>query len=162
MAERDGHDPDGERPWERNPLGHNPLLDDEAVLAELFGARPGAGIPAAGALPPGPALPIGGDGAGPPPRRSPPSFPGEIPFPEGSEGEQAPRSPRRRRARRRRAADRPTHYKVVSFSLYKEDIDRLEELVRKLKERGHSKANKSQVVRFALATVDIDAMPKPV
>lgn len=55
---------------------------------------------------------------------------------------------------------KPTHYKVVSISLYNEDIDRLEEMVAELKRRGFTKANKSQLIRFALETVDIDAMPR--
>jgi hypothetical protein len=55
---------------------------------------------------------------------------------------------------------KPTHYKVVSISLYQEDIERLEGLVAELKRRGHTKANKSQLIRFALDTVNLDAMPK--
>ena len=55
---------------------------------------------------------------------------------------------------------KPTHYKVISISLYQEDIERLEALVAELKSRGFTKANKSQVIRMALDQVDIDAMPK--
>jgi hypothetical protein len=55
---------------------------------------------------------------------------------------------------------KPTHYKVVSISLYQEDIERLEAMVAELKRRGHTKANKSQLIRFALDTVDLDALPK--
>lgn len=143
MAESDGHESDGDRPWERNPLGHNPLLDDEAVLAELFGVRDPTG--AAGSQIPPMGAPLSRQLVQSPQPQLPPS----------------PSHPATGR-RRRRAASRPTHYRVVSFSLYQEDIDRLEQLVRSLKARGHTKANKSQVVRFALATVDIDAMPKPV
>jgi hypothetical protein len=55
---------------------------------------------------------------------------------------------------------KPTHYKVVSFSMYHEDIAHLEDLVARLKAKGHSKANKSQVVRYALAMVDIEKMPR--
>ncbi|MFO0729348.1 MAG: hypothetical protein U1E65_36545 [Myxococcota bacterium] len=64
--------------------------------------------------------------------------------------------------RRLRAADKPkpTHYKVVSISLYQEDIERLEKLVAELKRRGHTKANKSQLIRYALDTVDLDGMPR--
>jgi hypothetical protein len=56
--------------------------------------------------------------------------------------------------------EKPAHYKVVSISLYLEDIARLEALVAELKRRGYTKANKSQLIRFALDTVDIDAMPR--
>lgn len=55
---------------------------------------------------------------------------------------------------------KPTHYKVVSISLYQEDIEKLEAMVAELKRRGHTKANKSQLIRFALDTVDLSALPK--
>jgi hypothetical protein len=51
---------------------------------------------------------------------------------------------------------KPEHYKVVSISLYKEDIERLDAYVRELKRRGHYKANKSQVIRQALLQLDLD------
>ena len=56
--------------------------------------------------------------------------------------------------------EKPTHYKIVCISLYTEDIERLEALVAELKKRGHTKANKSAVIRYALASVDITKMPK--
>lgn len=56
--------------------------------------------------------------------------------------------------------DKPTHYKVVCISLYNEDIANLEEMVRELKRRGHTKANKSQLIRAALAQVDLAKIPK--
>jgi hypothetical protein len=55
---------------------------------------------------------------------------------------------------------KPTHYKIVCISLYNEDIERLEQLVADLKRRGHTKANKSAVIRFALDQVDVGKMPK--
>lgn len=55
---------------------------------------------------------------------------------------------------------KPTHYKIVCISLYTEDIERLEALVADLKKRGHTKANKSAVIRYALEAVDITKMPK--
>jgi hypothetical protein len=55
---------------------------------------------------------------------------------------------------------KPTHYKIVCISLYTEDIARLEALVSDLKRRGHTKANKSAVIRYALESVDIGKMPK--
>jgi hypothetical protein len=55
---------------------------------------------------------------------------------------------------------KPTHYKVVCISLYTEDIERLEALVKTLKGRGHTKANKSQVIRAALDQIDLDKIPK--
>ncbi len=55
---------------------------------------------------------------------------------------------------------KPTHYKIVSISLYNEDIERLEQMVAELKRRGFTKANKSQLIRYALDTVDLDNMPR--
>ena len=56
--------------------------------------------------------------------------------------------------------EKPTHYKIVCISLYTEDIARLEAMVKELKHRGHTKANKSAVIRFALDNCDLDKMPK--
>ncbi len=58
------------------------------------------------------------------------------------------------------AKPKPTHYKIVCISLYTEDIDRLEGLVAELKRRGHTKANKSAIIRYALDTIDLSKMPK--
>ena len=55
---------------------------------------------------------------------------------------------------------KPTHYKVLCISLYTEDIAHLESLVAELKRRGHTKANKSQLIRAALAQVDLAKIPK--
>ncbi len=58
------------------------------------------------------------------------------------------------------AKPKPTHYRIVCISLYTEDIARLEAMVAELKRRGHTKASKSAVIRFALDTADIGKMPK--
>jgi hypothetical protein len=55
---------------------------------------------------------------------------------------------------------KPVHYKIVCISLYVEDIERLDNLVTELKRRGHTKANKSQVIRAALEQIDLDKVPK--
>ncbi len=55
---------------------------------------------------------------------------------------------------------KPSHYKICCISLYNEDIDNLNSMVKELKKRGHTKANKSQVIRFALANCNLDDMPK--
>jgi hypothetical protein len=58
------------------------------------------------------------------------------------------------------AKPKPTHYKIVCISLYTEDIEKLEALVAELKKRGHTKANKSALIRYALDSVDVSKMPK--
>ena len=69
------------------------------------------------------------------------------------------RRPARRQAEP--ARPRPTHYKVVCISLYTKDIAALEATVAELKRRGYTKANKSQLIRYALAQLDIDKLPPP-
>jgi hypothetical protein len=66
----------------------------------------------------------------------------------------APQAPMRPRPAG--AVEKPLHYKIVSISLYTEDIARLEQLVAELKRRGHYKANKSQLIREALLQLDLD------
>ena len=60
----------------------------------------------------------------------------------------------------REKAAKPDHYKIVSISLYNEDIDRLNMMVDELKRRGHFKANKSMLIRHALEQIDLDQIPK--
>ena len=65
---------------------------------------------------------------------------------------------------RRRAASgqvKPTHYKVICISMYTRDIEELEAKVAELKRRGWTKANKSQLIRIALAQVDLDKLATP-
>ena len=57
-------------------------------------------------------------------------------------------------------AAKPDHYKIVSISLYMEDIERLNAMVDELKKRGHFKANKSMLIRHALEQIDLNQIPK--
>ena len=56
---------------------------------------------------------------------------------------------------------KPTHYKVICISLYTKDLENLESKVAELKSRGYTKANKSQLIRYALSQLDIDKLPPP-
>jgi hypothetical protein len=58
-------------------------------------------------------------------------------------------------------AQRPTHYKVICISMYTRDLEELDAKVAELKRRGWTKANKSQLIRLALAQIDIDKLPTP-
>lgn len=58
------------------------------------------------------------------------------------------------------AKPKPDHYKIVCISLYREDLEHVDGLVRALKARGHTKANRSSVIRFALHSVDVTKMPR--
>jgi hypothetical protein len=55
---------------------------------------------------------------------------------------------------------KPDHYKIVCISLYREDLEHVDGLVKDLKARGHTKANRSSVIRYALQSVDITKMPR--
>ena len=65
------------------------------------------------------------------------------------------------RRRRAEASKRPTHYKVICISMYTRDIEELDAKVAELKRRGWTKANKSQLIRLALAQLDLDQLPVP-
>ncbi len=56
--------------------------------------------------------------------------------------------------------ERPTHYKVICISTYTDDLERLDEMVANLKARGLTKANRSALIRYALASVKLDEVPK--
>jgi hypothetical protein len=64
--------------------------------------------------------------------------------------------PRRKRAK----ALKPEHYEVICISLYKEDLERLDAKVQSLKDGGHRKMSRSALIRYALDTVDLDALPR--
>lgn len=51
---------------------------------------------------------------------------------------------------------RPTHYKIICISIYTNDLAALEDKVAELKRRGHTKMNKSQLIRLALSQLDLD------
>jgi len=55
---------------------------------------------------------------------------------------------------------KPDHYDVICISLYKEDLAQLDEMVAKLKKRGHRKISRSALIRFALDQVDIRDFPR--
>ncbi|MCA9527064.1 MAG: hypothetical protein KC549_12300 [Myxococcales bacterium] len=60
---------------------------------------------------------------------------------------------------RRQVKARPAHYRTVSVTLYNEDLQRLDALLAELKRRGHTRANKSLIIREALRQIDLDVIP---
>ncbi len=68
-----------------------------------------------------------------------------------------PQVPNKKRRKRRPKAD---HYEVICISLYKEDLARLDAMVAELKQNGHRKMSRSALIRFALDTADLSALPK--
>lgn len=60
------------------------------------------------------------------------------------------------------SAERPGReptWRVISISLYPEDIERMDELVAELRRLGHRRANRSQLIRHALTLVDPARVP---
>jgi hypothetical protein len=57
-------------------------------------------------------------------------------------------------------AEKPVHYKVICISIYTSDLERLDEMVDELKAMGITKANRSALIRHALATVDLTKVPR--
>ena len=55
-----------------------------------------------------------------------------------------------------RPIDKPTHYKVVCYSMYTKDLDDLDRKVVMLKQHGWSKANRSHLIRIALSRLSDD------
>lgn len=62
--------------------------------------------------------------------------------------------------RRRTPKPKPDHYEIICISMYVEDLRRLDEKVAALKARGHRKATRSALIRWALDRVDIDEVPR--
>jgi hypothetical protein len=56
--------------------------------------------------------------------------------------------------------EKPAHYKVICISMYTDDLQRLDGMVDQLKNRGLTKANRSALIRYALAEIDLDRVPK--
>ncbi len=59
-----------------------------------------------------------------------------------------------------RAAEKPSHYKVICISMYTDDLGKLDAMVDELKTRGLTKANRSALIRYALSQVDLDKVPR--
>lgn len=70
------------------------------------------------------------------------------------------REPKKAPTKRRAKKPKPDHYEVICISLYKEDLQRLDEKVATLKARGHRKMSRSALIRYALDTADLDGLPR--
>lgn len=129
-------------------MGVDPLTDDDEILARtLYG--PGDATEAPQVAPvSAPAAP-----------RPVPAPQRQAPLPAAKRPAQTPAAAPI--AKRRTASPQDAnHYKVLSISLYNDDIEKMDELVRELKKRGFTRANRSALIRFALDQVDISKMPK--
>lgn len=68
-------------------------------------------------------------------------------------------APDRSRARAK-ALPKPDHYKVICISMYTDDLAKLDDMVKALKKRGLTKANRSALIRQALLQLDLDKVPR--
>lgn len=75
----------------------------------------------------------------------------------GSFYTQGPSAPERKGRAEKPA---PTHYKVICISMYTDDLEKLDAMIEALKARGITKANRSALIRHALASVDLDKVPR--
>ena len=64
------------------------------------------------------------------------------------------------RPKRLGAEDRSASYRVICISMYHADLTALDRMVRELKARGYSKANRSALIRHALSQVELDRVPR--
>lgn len=62
--------------------------------------------------------------------------------------------------RRAKPVEKPTNYKVVCISMYKRDVEQLKAKVAELKRRGLTKMSMSQLIRIALARIDLDTITR--
>lgn len=61
-----------------------------------------------------------------------------------------------RRPTKKAARAKPSHYKVVCISTYTKDLELMDSKVAELKRRGKTKMTRSELIRLALAHLDID------
>jgi hypothetical protein len=57
-------------------------------------------------------------------------------------------------------AEEDARFRRVNISLFPEDIELLNEMVRTLRKRGYRRVSKSQIIRYALQTADLEKMPQ--
>lgn len=148
-------------------MGSDPLGDDDEVLARtLYSSAGGPLIPLKSETPP-PTTQTAAEAAaqGATPQPSPAG-----PRAQEKKTRKVERGPARRGNIHHRSAPRhsrqnedetkPNHYKVLSISLYNEDIEQMDELVQELKDKGFTRMSRSALIRFALDQVDINKMPR--
>lgn len=61
---------------------------------------------------------------------------------------------RAKKTSKKAVKERPDHYKVICISLYNDDLALLDRVVKELKKRGFTKANRSAVLRAAMQQFD--------
>ncbi|MEC7525627.1 MAG: hypothetical protein VYE22_37440 [Myxococcota bacterium] len=69
--------------------------------------------------------------------------------------------PRKRRKKKKKEEEKPDHYQVICISLYTEDLEALDQKVKRLKAAGHRKMSRSALIRYALDTADLEGLPRP-
>ena len=57
-------------------------------------------------------------------------------------------------------AEEDARFRRVNISLFPEDIELLNAMVRTLRKRGYRRVSKSQIIRYALQTADLEKMPQ--
>lgn len=138
-------------------LGEDPLAEDDPLIETLYG---GAARPAPPATAPsGHPTPAAG---APSTSRGPASRVAAVTQPADEPAEAPARKRRRRSSRRRMPLRDGQTFRLVTFSFYEDDVDRLDTLLEEARRRGHRKVSRSQIVRLALRQVDLDALPEDI
>ncbi len=88
-----------------------------------------------------------------------PSTRGTGTFEESFEGPKSASNGQKKPGPQRQVA-KPEHYKVICISMYTDDLEALDEMVKELKKRGLTKANRSALIRQALLQLDLDKVPR--
>lgn len=130
-------------------MGFDPLGDDDEVLART--------LYSSGNQPLTEALPKTSAAKRDVPSKKDAAKPKEKP---AVQARATRKKPAQKSTRRRRREKPPQHYKVLSISLYNEDIEQMDEFVKELKKQGFTRMNRSALIRFALDQVDISKMPR--
>jgi hypothetical protein len=71
----------------------------------------------------------------------------------------APAHPNKGRTKERRPLKEGQDWRLVTFSFYEDDVERLDALLNQARKLGHRKVSRSQIVRLALRQVDLSKLP---
>ena len=67
--------------------------------------------------------------------------------------------PNKGRTKERRPLKEGQDWRLVTFSFYEDDVERLDALLVQARKLGHRKVSRSQIVRLALRQVDLSKLP---
>jgi hypothetical protein len=84
----------------------------------------------------------------------------DEPLAEGGGRRSLTTAQRAKKSTKKAPKERPDHYKVICISMYNDDLALLDRVVKELKKRGFTKANRSAVLRAAMQQFDPSKVAK--